>query len=277
MEAEFPGRSYLARVVPGILSASLPPAPFFPVIRFIHTKNTRFIIMQFKTISAFSAILLLAPALASPVATESASLDNGVVYNEGNSNYSDLLDEDSDSNLVDGIFENIPSSILEVLATAIPVSWYYDLMNPASQSSIISAASKGIYPDWYSALPTSVLAWASSAAADGDDFLFGSATASATATATASATDSASASATAVTNARSSSATITAAPSTKTTTASKTGSAEASSEAVSDAASSSASVSPSTSLSTGGAAIATGSAAMSFAGAIGLLGLAVAL
>lgn len=227
--------------------------------------------MQFKTISAFSAILFLAPALASPLATESASLDGYSGY----SDYSDLRGENSESNLVDGIFENIPSSILEVLVTAIPVSWYYDLMNPASQSSIISEASKGIYPDWYSALPTSVLAWASSAAADGDDFLFGSATA------TVSATDSASASATSVTNARASSATITTAPSKKTTAASKTGSAKASSEAssetASDAVSSSASVTPSTSLSTGGAAIATGSAAMSFAGAIGLLGLVVAL
>ncbi|KAJ5172451.1 hypothetical protein N7492_005044 [Penicillium capsulatum] len=225
--------------------------------------------MQFKTISAVSALFLLAPALASPVATESASLDNGVAYNDDSLDLP-VYSDDYDASDVYDIFESIPTSIREVLATAIPVSWYYDLLDPVSRSSIVSEISQGVYPDWYNALPTSVLAWVSSVATQGEDFAFGAATATASPIGSASTS-----SATAVTSARATSASITAAPSTQTQSSSQSVSTSASSETASESASSSASVTPSTS--TGRAAIATGSAAMSFAGAVGLLGLAIAL
>ncbi|KAJ5774092.1 hypothetical protein N7457_008988 [Penicillium paradoxum] len=53
----------------------------------------------------------------------------------------------------------VPDSILTVLATGVPASWYNNLMDPASLSSIMSEASASVYPDWYNALPSSVKAW----------------------------------------------------------------------------------------------------------------------
>ncbi|KAJ5586326.1 hypothetical protein N7450_006113 [Penicillium hetheringtonii] len=237
--------------------------------------------MHLKTLPAF---LLLAPAvLANPVATDAA-----------NSDYSGDLD------YFQSALDNIPSSILTVLETAVPVSWYMGLMDPASQSSFLSEASAGVYPDWYSALPSSVIAWASSAAENGDDFLFGGATATATATATDSASESdsatGSASATAsgsksgsesatvtptakTSDTRDSTITGTVSPTdTKATTASSEAKASGTtSNATADASSSAASTSASSETSTGGAPLATGSVAMSLAGAAGLLGLVAVL
>ncbi|OQE17006.1 hypothetical protein PENSTE_c022G06952 [Penicillium steckii] len=230
---------------------------------------------------ALPAFLLLAPAvLASPVATDAA-----------NSDYSNDLD------YLNNALENVPTSILSVLATAVPASWYMGLMDPASQSAFLSEASAGIYPDWYSALPSSVVAWASSVA-ENEDSLFGgvlatatdsasdSATATATGAASASATDSGSGSesatvtATAKTSAtRDSTITGTVSPTdTKATTASSEAkTSDAMSDATSDASSSATSATPSSETSTAGAPMATGNVAMSLAGAAGLLGLVAVL
>ncbi|KAK5789305.1 hypothetical protein VI817_008429 [Penicillium citrinum] len=235
--------------------------------------------MHLKTLPAF---LLLAPAvLANPVATDAA-----------NSDYSGDLD------YFQSALDNIPSSILTVLETAVPVSWYMGLMDPASQSSFLSEASAGVYPDWYSALPSSVIAWASSAAENGDDFLFGGATATATATDSASESDSATGSASATASgSKSGSESATVTPTAKTSdtrdstitgtvsptdTRATTASSEAkasgtTSNATADASSSAASTSASSETSTGGAPLATGSVAMSLAGAAGLLGLVAVL
>lgn len=239
--------------------------------------------MHLKTLPAF---LLLAPAvLANPVATDAA-----------NSDYSGDLD------YFQSALDNIPSSILTVLETAVPVSWYMGLMDPASQSSFLSEASAGVYPDWYSALPSSVIAWASSAAENGDDFLFGGATATATATDSASESDSATGSASATASgsksgSKSGSESATVTPTAKTSdtrdstitgtvsptdTKATTASSEAkasgtTSNATADASSSAASTSASSETSTGGAPLATGSVAMSLAGAAGLLGLVAVL
>ncbi|KAJ5995023.1 hypothetical protein N7481_002000 [Penicillium waksmanii] len=226
--------------------------------------------MHFKVIPA---LLMLAPAvLANPVATDAADLSA------------------SDTDELNDALANIPSSILTVLATAIPQSWYMELLDPASQSAFLSEASAGIYPDWYSALPSSVIAWASSAAENGDDFLFGSATATdesasgSTATGSRSSARTASASATATATATATQTETDSESSTESSTAtnsntdSTTATSDAkSSETASNTASSAASSTPASETSTGGAPLATGSVAMGLAGAAGLLGLIAVL
>jgi hypothetical protein len=229
-----------------------------------------------------TALLMLAPAvLANPVATDTADISDSYP--------SDAELNDELNNELKDALANIPSSILTVLATAIPQSWYMDLLDPASQSAFLSEASAGIYPDWYSALPSSVIAWASTAAENGDDFLFGSATATdesasgATATGSRSSARTASATATQTADTESSteSSTDSSADSstvTNSNTDSTTATSDAkSSDSASNTASSAASSTHASSTSTGGAPLATGSVAMSFAGAAGLLGLIAVL
>ncbi|CAI7675599.1 unnamed protein product [Penicillium pancosmium] len=217
--------------------------------------------MHFKVIPA---LLMLAPAvLANPVATDTADLD---AY---------------DTDELNNALANIPSSILTVLATAIPQSWYMDLLDPASQSAFLSEASAGVYPDC-------VIAWASSAAENGDDFLFGSATATdesvsdSTATGSRSSARTASATATATATATQTETDSESSTESSTATNSNTDSTTAtsdakSSETASNTASSAASSTHASETSTGGAPLATGSVAMSLAGAAGLLGLIAVL
>ncbi|OGE58019.1 hypothetical protein PENARI_c001G08429 [Penicillium arizonense] len=174
---------------------------------------------------------------------------------------------------------NVPSSILAVLATAIPSSFYDDVLNPASRSAIISAAAAGTYPAWYNELPSSVKAWATSNF--DNEFIGASATAasdSETAVSSASQTAAGSASETGSSAvAASNTASQTASSAVKTTSSSSSASTTSGSASSSDASSSSASASASPSHSTGGAPAPAGGVAMGVAGAAGILALALAL
>lgn len=208
--------------------------------------------MQYKVAAAlfFSTLALAAPA---PQETGSAS----------------SMDAENDS-----AFEaayNVPSSIMTVLETAIPASWYDELANPTSESKIISEIEAGTLPAWYNKLPASVKEWASTA----DLFNVAAATTAAdadsTTTATANVKTAAEASSTGAAK------TDSVAETTATSTKSKSDSDSASASTSTASSSASASATAASSTSTGGAPIATGSVAMSLAGAAGLLGLVIAL
>ena len=216
--------------------------------------------MQSKVLAAlfFSTLALAAPA---PQGTSDSTVTDG---------------SDSDAgDAAEVALSDVPSSILTVLETAIPASWYNDLANPASQSSMIAEIEAGTMPAWYNNLPASVKAWATSAgelgltaptttadsadSADSASGSNGSAAVQTPAASTSSGSGSASGS-----NASAAMQTTTASTSSGSTSTAASGSASPSSKAAS-------------STSTGGAPIATGSVAMSLAGAVGLLGLAIAL
>ncbi|KAI1838213.1 hypothetical protein DTO006G1_4708 [Penicillium roqueforti] len=178
---------------------------------------------------------------------------------------------------------DVPSSIMSVLATAIPASWYDEIIDPASRSVIISEAAAGTYPAWYNALPSSVKAWATS---NFDDQLAGvSATASATGTQTETADSSAIETGSTTPSRQTSNAAVT--TSASTTASGSTSISSSSSDSSSDSSSSiisspssdssSSSSSPSSSQSTGGAPAPTGGIAMGVAGMAGVLALALAL
>lgn len=225
--------------------------------------------MQYK---ALATIFFAATALAAPAdsTSTSASLD----FADNNDLYDDYYED-----IYDDIYEAVPSSILTVLATAIPATWYNDLLDPASRDSIVSEAMAGTYPAWYNSLPSSVKAWATSnaeligasatatqtEATDGSTFKTGS-TAAASHTSFASETSAASQTPDANT-------------STPTTSSASTTSSSSSSQSSSESSSesSSASSSPSSSQSTGGAPAPTGGITMGVAGAAGVLALALAL
>jgi hypothetical protein len=65
---------------------------------------------------------------------------------------------------LDGLLDSIPSSVLVELMTAIPPSVIAAFANPTQASSIVNEIDQGHIPDWYSSLPADVKAWASSAA-----------------------------------------------------------------------------------------------------------------
>lgn len=158
----------------------------------------------------------------------------------------------------------VPTSIMTVLETAIPASWYEEVLNPSSRASIISEIEAGTLPAWYNSLPASVKAWATSAGGAFAQEIIG-----ATPTPTATGAD----------NGNDSTHAVTATPAATAMTSGAKGqttkmTSDSSSETPASTAKSS---SPSSSTSTGGAPIATAGVAMSFAGAAGLLGLALAL
>ncbi|KAJ5646475.1 hypothetical protein N7490_002847 [Penicillium lividum] len=196
--------------------------------------------MHFNT---FATLLFLTPVLANPIAASDDSVDGAQAYAESMT------------------IPAIPNSILTVLETAIPASWYASIDDPTFRSSVISEIEAGTFPAWYIALPSSVKAWAFSE--EGLNGIIGAATTSSdeqTATATAT---------TSGVNNAASTATQTAAPSSNAVTSGAA--------STSKARTSAASVSPSTASSTGGAPVATAGVAMGFAGIAGLLGLAIAL
>ncbi|KAJ5225504.1 hypothetical protein N7468_006729 [Penicillium chermesinum] len=196
---------------------------------------------------ALLSLLLLTPALASPV----AQYDDSYSVDDLSSEQDDIL-----SSEIAYISSHIPNSILTVLETAIPETWLEEVMtNTADQMSIYEAAESGVFPGWYNSLPESVKAWATSEA---------------TAEETGLSSAIASVSSAAVT---SESAATTSGSAMVTSTASSSGTTASDSSASS---SPSSSASPS-STSNGAAPMATGSLAYSVAGAVGLLGLAVAL
>ncbi|KAJ5185152.1 hypothetical protein N7491_006977 [Penicillium cf. griseofulvum] len=170
---------------------------------------------------------------------------------------------------------DVPSSILAVLVTAIPDSWYSDIMDPASLSAIASAASAGTYPAWYNALPNSVKSWATDFGGD----LAASAltTADSSATPTEPAGSSAIETGSSIVIVGSNTASQTSNAATTTSDSSTSASTSGSSSDSSSRSASSASSSPSSTRSTGGAPAPTGGVAMGVAGAAGILALALAL
>lgn len=225
--------------------------------------------MQYKVLIP---LFLTATALAAPAPDATGTSSSYETSDDYDNN--DSYDYGDSFGLAD-----VPSSILTVLATAIPTSFYDDMLNPASRSAIISAAAAGTYPAWYNELPSSVKAWATS---NFDDEVPGaSATAasiSETAISSASQTAAGSASETGSSAvAASNAASQTASSAVKTTSSSSSASATSNSASSSDASSSSASASASPLHSTGGAPAPTGGVAMGVAGAAGVLALALAL
>lgn len=205
-----------------------------------------------------AVLLLIAPALAMPQATATATLEG---YSES-SGSSDSIDS-SDSSDSTAVYSDtaIPSDYVSVMETAVPSSWEY--MNSAEIASVASAAAAGTYPAWYNNLPASIKAVVTELGGFNQNLL---------------GVDSS------VTTAMGSSSSFhTSQAAVATTAAGTSGSAATETQAstisstTSGAASSSKSTVPASASSTGGAPIATGSVAMSVAGAVGILGLALAL
>ncbi|KAJ5130307.1 uncharacterized protein N7515_006346 [Penicillium bovifimosum] len=236
--------------------------------------------MQYKFLTA---LFLATTALAVPTADSTPTESNSEITSSDYDNYDDFDYDDAYygdyGDYGADLLGDIPPSIIAVMATAIPASWYSDILDPASRDSIMSDIAAGTLPAWYNALPSSVKAWATA------DFVGGFADASATAessptkTAGSSPIETGSGSQTA---ARETSASSTETPSSESST-------EASSSQVSSTAvetttasstivvSSTATPSPSSTESTGGAPAPTGAVAMGVAGAAGILALALAL
>jgi len=134
-----------------------------------------------------------------------------------------------------------PSSILSVLETAVPSSVLSELADPAQASSFASAFAAGSTPGWYASLPGNVKTFLSTYAP-------GAATAVASG----------------VSSAETAASSVVASASSAASTAASSASAQASSAGTSSSA-------------TGGAPRATGVFAAGIVGAVGVLGLAVAL
>ncbi|KAJ5117353.1 hypothetical protein N7448_010985 [Penicillium atrosanguineum] len=202
-------------------------------------------------IKAPAAVLLLTPVLTASLATADTYSSSTVANGSDDSDYGDDR----------GFGLDIPSSILNVLETAIPATWYGALLDPVASSSIMNEIEAGTLPAWYSSLPNSVKAWATSQGDFASDFVDVTAT---------DGLDSSVATST-VNTADSSIVTITSAQAqTLATSAGQT-------VATSGTAASSKSFTPLSEVSTGGTPLVTGGIAMSFAGAGGLLVLALAL
>lgn len=217
-------------------------------------------------------LLFLAPALTSPVETASAENPS---YGDNSLDFYDTSDSGTSYDQIVSEIAAIPSSILSVMETAIPATWYEDIMDPASRSSLISEIEAGTMPAWYNDLPSGVLAYATSLGAyvenlvsptadatdafDDNEAVFGT-TAFTPMYTGISASSVGSSSLLIRTTSRASS---TNASTASGTTSSTTSSAESSA--------------PASSTSTGGAPIATGNMMVSIAGAAGILGLALAL
>ncbi|KAJ5818453.1 hypothetical protein N7474_004044 [Penicillium riverlandense] len=196
--------------------------------------------MQFKLLATF---LLSSAALAS--ASEATITGS-----------SDSFETNPDSSSL--ALPKIPHSILTALETAVPPSWFTDMMKPQFRSSVESEAQAGTMPAWYNALPSSVKAWASSEGAMLNGFLGSEQTS-------------------AVVGATSSNAPATGVPAHNTASTMSTTMSTAAANKTGASGTKKSTPSSSTSTSTGGAPIATGGVAASIAGAAGILGLALAL
>ncbi|PKY05183.1 hypothetical protein P168DRAFT_304229 [Aspergillus campestris IBT 28561] len=62
-----------------------------------------------------------------------------------------------------GDFKMPPSSIISVLMTAVPPSFYSQMGDPDARSSVFNDIHDGHYPDWYNELPNSVKTYISTA------------------------------------------------------------------------------------------------------------------
>ncbi|CAL5867593.1 uncharacterized protein PFLUO_LOCUS1812 [Penicillium psychrofluorescens] len=210
--------------------------------------------MQFKILAT---LLLSSTAL--------VSANDAVMTASSGSSDSSETNPDSSSMLIAAI----PHSILTALETAIPTSWYTDIMQPKFRSSVESEIMAGTMPAWYNNLPQSVKAWASS---EGGmiNHLIGAEPTSAPVGAASSNTPATGAPAH---NTASSTMSTAAATTTGKGGSGGSGGSGASGTTTSGTKKSS----PSSSVSTGGAPIATGGVAAGIAGVAGILGLALAL
>jgi hypothetical protein len=104
--------------------------------------------MQYKTLPL---LLLSATAMAAP--------------QDGNNNSDIIADLDSlasRTEILSSIPTNVdipgvPSSVVEVLATAIPSTWLQNILtNSAAQTSLLNDLESSKYPDWWSSVPTGV-------------------------------------------------------------------------------------------------------------------------
>ncbi|KAJ5966292.1 GPI anchored hypothetical protein [Penicillium waksmanii] len=210
--------------------------------------------MQFKTLAAllFASAALAAPAPDSTATAESSSYD----------------DSDDYDSALESI--NIPSSVIEILATATAeIAWANSMYTNSDYAQAeVTRVADGKFPSWVTELPESAQTYvenelkAEASAYLASESLTSAATDDTSATETGS---SASASSAAVTKTSSET-------STETNTGSSSGTATPSGTASGSSKSGS-----STSTSTAGAPAATGGIAMSLAGAAGVLGLALAL
>ncbi|GAQ03891.1 hypothetical protein ALT_1212 [Aspergillus lentulus] len=152
---------------------------------------------------------------------------------------------------LNALMDSIPSSVLGVLMTAIPPSVVAALTDPTQAAGIVQQIEQGQIPDWYNNLPDSVKAWASNAVMAELDGVAPTDTASGSPAATPTGST--------TTPALTSSPSVTSSGNTKTTSSGSAGAA-----------------STTTPTSTPNAAP-TGAVAVSFAGAAGILALALAL
>ncbi|KAF4159621.1 hypothetical protein CNMCM6069_001264 [Aspergillus lentulus] len=152
---------------------------------------------------------------------------------------------------LNALMDSIPSSVLGVLMTAIPPSVISALTDPTQAAGIVQQIEQGQIPDWYNNLPDSVKAWASNAVMAELDGVAPTDTASGSPAATPTGST--------TTPALTSSPSVTSSGNTKTTSSGSAGAA-----------------STTTPTSTPNAAP-TGAVAVSFAGAAGILALALAL
>ncbi|KAJ5287812.1 hypothetical protein N7478_003498 [Penicillium angulare] len=219
-------------------------------------------------VNALAALVLLTPALANPVGSDSTD-------NWSDSTDSDLsaLSDYADNLIVPTV--SVPDSILSVLETAVPVSWYEELMDPSSYASIMSDIEAGTFPAWYIALPSSVKAWAISEAELDFLSITDAGSISSEATVAPQATAKTTPLNVAVTNTAAAIVSSVAPTSDVASSSSAKSTSHLSSEASSQASSSSAPASSATS--SGGAPVPTTGVAMGLAGIAGLLGLAIAL
>ncbi|KAJ5094294.1 hypothetical protein N7456_010155 [Penicillium angulare] len=208
-------------------------------------------------VNALAALLFVAPALASPVGSDST---------DSWSDSTDALSEYAENLIVPTV--SVPDSILSVLETAVPVSWYEEIMDPSSLSSIMNDIEAGTFPAWYNALPSSVKAWAYSEAELDFLSITGADSSSSEATVAPQATATTTPLNVAVTN----TAAANVSSGAPTSEVASSSSAKSTSQV-----SSPSSASASSATSSGGAPVPTTGVAMGLAGVAGLLGLAIAL
>lgn len=236
-----------------------------PPLSSISTTTT----MQYKTLAA---LLFASAALAAPRAQY---IDGDDYLNDdyhgheispsviaAAENYYGVEVTPSEVAAISDFTEDTPSSIFSALATAVPTTWIQSMdYNSDFRYSELSEIVRGTYPAWYSTLPQSVKAWATSLAKiEASMYMSSTPYSTSVSTPCASSTP----------LGPSYSVSVVTATFTQPATTS-------SSSSESSSSSSSSSGSQPTSISSAGAPAATGGVAMSLAGAAGILGLAMAL
>ncbi|KAK1149304.1 hypothetical protein N8T08_006526 [Aspergillus melleus] len=234
--------------------------------------------MQYKTLSLLA---LSATALAAPSPQKNTELEELPNYEEVSSVAPAASETDVGFDLA---AVGIPTSVVNVLETAMPLSFITSLADPSFASKVDQDWESGKYPEWYSSLPSGVKDYMNSVASEfgeastipantalatdntGKSTTADSASASATATATATATDTKGASSSAAHASNS-----------QTTGSQTSGSQTTGSSSASGSSSAAETTGSQGATSEGGAPAPTGAMAASLAGAAGIIGLAFAL